>query len=134
MCLWVHVCLCVCVHACVDVCTSDCVEMCQCVHTCVCVCRCVQVPVSVWVPLGTHVSPWAQGQVNGAWLALKQLPVLKAPWPGGPWSGQLTWASAEGCGGQSWPLAALMFICCLREEREEEPFCPKQFCMRAVTI
>lgn len=107
---WVHVsadvsmgaCVSVCVHACVGVCISGCVGMCQwCAHVCLysfvcagvfeCLCLCICV-----VPLGTHLSLQAQGQVNGAWLALKQLPVLKAPWPGGPWSGQLMWASAKG--------------------------------------
>lgn len=52
------------------------------------------------VPLG---SGWG---VNGAWLALKQLLVLEAPWPGGPFSGQFMWASVRGRERQSWPLGA----------------------------
>ena len=112
MCLCAYVCRCVylCLHKNVSVCAHLCLYLFVCAGVFECPSPCLSGPVSLClvgaclcegVCQSTHLSPWARVWVKGAWLALKQLPVLKALWLGGPWSGQLMWASVEGWEGQS---------------------------------
>lgn len=103
-------CVYLCLHKNVSVCAHLCLYLFVCAGVFECLSPCLSGPVSLClvgaclcegVCQSTHLSPWARVWVKGAWLALKQLPVLKALWLGGPWSGQLMWASVEGWEGQS---------------------------------